>query len=462
MLKRSAQIARKVFFWFALTLLVLVTLAALLVAPNDATPFMQSDHFYAMQEELDALSLQGSRGDAWYAGWALSEFEPHRPLNLVGQKRRGPYQFIHDTPQIRALTLANGEHRVAWLSYEVLFVSPLLAKRIRSAVEAAQLPLDHLVFTATHTHSGMGGFADQHLGQLVFGKLDEELVDQLVESSVALLQQAWESESQVTLSFRRLMTEDLVENRLVANDPVDPFLRQLIFQRSDGTRATLITFSAHPTILSHSFMGLSGDYPRALLNRLEAESYQFALFAPSTPGSHRPKAEGEEPGQVELYAEQLAALLRDNVNPPRPLSTPSILSATLPLPIRTPHIRISSNWRLHPWIYRFLNGESAPFFDVLLLDQLLFISTSAEVSGVFVSEWESLAQSQGLSLMLSAFNGEYMGYITPDRYYNSLKNRDEVGVMNWFGPENGAYFDWIIRELIDRLSSEARKEGSEI
>ena len=57
-----------------------------------------------------------------------------------------------------------------------------------------------------------------------------------------------------------------------------------------------------------------------------------------------------------------------------------------------------------------------------------------------------MAEENGLHLLITTFNGGYIGYITPDEYYNH--NFHEVRDMNWFGPYNGAYFDEIIRGII--------------
>ncbi len=53
------------------------------------------------------------------------------------------------------------------------------------------------------------------------------------------------------------------------------------------------------------------------------------------------------------------------------------------------------------------------------------------------------------NLVVTSFNGGYIGYITPDKYYD-LK-RYETRDMNLFGPYNGAYLSEMMQLLLQKL-----------
>jgi hypothetical protein len=59
-----------------------------------------------------------------------------------------------------------------------------------------------------------------------------------------------------------------------------------------------------------------------------------------------------------------------------------------------------------------------------------------------------LANQYGLKLIVTVFNGGYIGYITPDSLYD--EHFHEVREMNWYGPGNGTYFDQLIRQIITK------------
>ena len=74
------------------------------------------------------------------------------------------------------------------------------------------------------------------------------------------------------------------------------------------------------------------------------------------------------------------------------------------------------------------------------------IASSGEISGVFYEKWEKLAREKELNLIITSFNGGYIGYITPDELYD--EHFHEVRGTNWYGPGNGRYFDEMITAII--------------
>ncbi len=426
-------------------------LALLIITRVDWRDYRESAYYQDTMASLEALDFESEHSDDfWIAGWAKANHTPEEPTPLVGYKPRGKYEFVQDSSHVRALVLGNGSQRIAFLGYELLLVHPHLADQIREAVKAKDLPIDLLYFTATHTHSGMGGYMPGLAGRLVFGGLDQAIMDDLKVKTLAALEAALASQDTVKLSYNRIKGADFVENRFIPDGPIDPYLRQLKLEKTTGETGVFVSFSAHSTCLSSKFMGLSGDYPHYLMQQLEEES-DFALFASGTVGSHRPVRDGNDVLATQQYAHRLDSLIKVNVEIEKQISGNNFSFQKVPISLRSPHIRISENWRLRPWIFEWLFGSMNAHFDVVRLGDLLLISSSGELSGVFYEQWEAIAQSQGLELMITTFNGNYIGYITPDEFYNYRFH--EVREMNWFGPYNGAYFDELIKAMILKASN---------
>ena len=198
-------------------------------------------------------------------------------------------------------------------------------------------------------------------------------------------------------------------------------------------------------------MGLSGDYPFYLTKDLEENSFDFAMFAAGTVGSHRPVAGGNSIEEVQQYAQKLDSVMRIKMTYYATINRHQIETSFLPISLRDPHLRISDNLRLRPWLFNYLLGETNVHFDVTKIGNTLMIASSGEISGVFMAKWEAHAKSLGLNLIITTFNGGYMGYITPDEYYDH--NFHEVREMNWYGPGNGKYYDDLITKIIDRAGA---------
>ncbi|HSF52396.1 MAG TPA: neutral/alkaline non-lysosomal ceramidase N-terminal domain-containing protein, partial [Algoriphagus sp.] len=375
---------------------------------------------------------------------------PDKPVDLVGYAPRGPYEFVEDSSFVKAIILTNGKTQIAWLNYELLIVHPSLAQEIENGLKNAGISPDQLIFTATHTHSGMGGYIPGPLGEVAFGGFDQKVVDLLVEKTATVLKTAISNQDTVSLSFSKADAGKYVANRFIKGGPIDPFVRQLIFSKKDGKKAIFFTYSAHATCMSSKFMGLSGDYPKYLSQAMEKRGYEFALFAAGTVGSHRPISPGNTPEKVQEYATSLDSVISKGMTQLDSLKNPRISHSRLEVKLREPHLRISDDLRIRPWLFNYLLGETNPHLDFTQVGNLLLISSSGELSGVFYEEWEKLAKQNNLQLIVTTFNGGYIGYITPDELYD--QHYHEVREMNWYGPGNGSYFDRLIRRSIEKAN----------
>ncbi|MFC5627123.1 neutral/alkaline non-lysosomal ceramidase N-terminal domain-containing protein [Algoriphagus winogradskyi] len=437
----------KVLSW---TFVVLVVIGLIVLTKVDRSPIEDQAFYKETLERINQSTFSKSQGEAWIAGWSSMNMTPAEPADLVGYAPRGKYEFVQDSSFVKALALSNGNTEIAWLNYELLIVHPHLAAQIQTAIKEANLPIDQVIFTATHTHSGMGGYMPGPMGEMAFGGYDQNIVDLIVSSSLSALQNAIATQDTVSITYRKSDAGALVANRFVKDGPTDPFVRQLIFTKKSGKKATFLTYSAHATTMSTKFMGLSGDYPYYLTKELEEGDFDFAMYAAGTVGSHRPLRPGNTPEMVERYAHQLDSTLNLRMTYFATVKNHRIQTGYLPISLREPHLRISDNLRLRPWLFNYLLGETNAHLDITQIGNMLMIASSGELSGVFYEKWEKLAHSRGLNLIITTFNGGYIGYITPDELYD--ENFHEVREMNWYGPGNGKYFDEMVMAIIKKSS----------
>lgn len=236
-------------------------LAITLLTTVDWTDPKEQDYYKKTVQAVSELQPTPSAGDAWLAGWAQVNVTPDQPVDLVGYKPRGAYDFVLDSSFVKAIVVGNGDQRVAFLNYELLIVHPVLAKTVEKTIKNAALPVDLVYFTGTHTHSGMGGYMPGIMGKIAFGGYDEKVVNLLAEKSAQAVEKALKSQDTVAVTYQKYSAPQFVGNRFIPNGPIDPFIRQLVFTKGDGTKGTLFTYTAHATCLNSKFMGLSGDYP---------------------------------------------------------------------------------------------------------------------------------------------------------------------------------------------------------
>lgn len=441
---------QKFFKAIAWILGVLFFLILALFTRVDRTDYREMEYYSKTINTLDTLSMLSSTGETWLSGWSKVNSTPESAVNLVGYKPRGEYDFVQDSTFIRSLAVSNGLSTVIFLNYELMIIHPILYYRIKEVINRDHPQVDFIYFTATHTHSGIGGYMPGLAGRLAFGGYDESVMQLMENKSLMAVRQSLASMDTTNIVYQISNTHELVGNRLKAEDPVDPYLRKLIFEKKNGEKGIFLSYAAHSTIHSSSFKGLSGDYPHYLTENLEQGDFDFSMFAAGAVGSHKPLARGNTPEHVQAYADSLYAQLDNEIKLSDEIKNHQTSFANFPLHLRKPHYRIAKNIRLRPYIFNSLFGETNAHFDVLLVGNILLISSSGEISGVFMEAWEKYAAERGLHLLITSFNGGYIGYITPDEYYDGpyYEARD----MNWFGPYNGAYFDEIIKKIIEKTS----------
>ena len=49
--------------------------------------------------------------------------------------------------------------------------------------------------------------------------------------------------------------------------------------------------------------------------------------------------------------------------------------------------------------------------------------------------------------MITSFNGDYLGYVNPEKYYFTI-SKPETREMNWYGPQAGEYIVALVNELL--------------
>jgi neutral ceramidase len=451
-----------------LLLLIVVALATML-APVDDTPYQQMPYYKAWKEELRrqlAVSSKQSKPDSTHSlighssihsfkvGWAKVNFTPQTstPTAGYGVRRGAHFTSVHDSIFVRAIVLDNGVSRVALVAADLLIIPPAVTDQLKTKLQRTGIPFANVYFGATHSHNSMGGWSEGLVGTLFAGEFNPKNVDWVADAIVRAVTLAQKDLKEGTVTYQESKDSARVYNRAFEEGTTDPFLRVLRFDRKDQKRALLCSFSAHSTILSSDNMALSRDYPGVLVDSLERGEADFAMFMSGAVGSMGPQIEGAtDLIQIVAQADSLESDVQKQLQQmPQLQQTPPILTPlTLNLPLREPNPRVTLGWRLRPWVFSKVFGDFPHHIKAFRIGNVLMIGTPCDFSGELVAELSQYARKQGLQLMITSFNGDYIGYITPDKYYG--RDTYETLTMNWFGPYNGAYFQEIIRDLIDKM-----------
>ena len=428
-----------------------------MIAPVDKTPLNESLYYHLAQQKLDSLnsSYVIQYGEYFKAGWAKTNITPKYPLPLAGYgARKGAIiSSVHDSVWARGFVFDNGFNKSAIITLDALIIPPAVTEALKIMLPEIGYSIDQIFMSATHTHCSVGGWADSWIGTQFAGKYRNEIVSDLANAIIATIKKAEAELLNAKVGYARYDASPFTRNRLVGEKGSrDPWLRVVKIQQENGNIALITTFAAHATVLSHRQMNYSRDYPGALVDSLEnLKNIDFAAFCAGAVGSHSPVAKGENAyNRISLLASNLTSIIGANVSSIPMNKVQRSGTIRFDVPLRKPHMRVSTNWRVRPWIFEKLTEASPAYISLLRIGNITFVGTPCDFSGELTAAIDEKAIALNLDVLVTSFNGGYIGYITKDEWYN-LKEY-ETFVMNWFGPYNGTYFVDLIQGLLELIT----------
>lgn len=430
-------------------MVVMAVLGISLFTLNDNRALEETDYYATTKRQLSTLKVSGGYGTPLKAGWSKERITTNAETYIAGTGlRTNPASALHDSIYVRSIVLDNGRQKVAMITMDLLIAPPLVVTQVIPALRKLGFGRKQIYFGATHTHSGAGGWAGGAAGRAMAGPRNEQMIQTITEAIIRSVKKAEATASACKIGFQKINARDYITNRLFGETAlVDPWLRVMKIEKTTQESALVLTYAAHPTDIPKADNRISGDYPGMLVTHLEKSGVcQFAAFFAGAVGSMRPADNGTEAYEkAEWIAKNLANRIITAGGSLKTDTTSLIRTAYLPLALHEPQLRLTKHIRIRPWLFNWLMGKQEVGMNALRIGDMIWVGTPCDYSGMLYWSSDSVAEKLGKNLIITSFNGGYVGYITPDRYYDTPKM--ETQEMNWFGPYNGRYF----REMIDGL-----------
>ena len=265
---------RAVFLIFLSVLLVLLVF----LRPSDRRSPMETGlNSEAQQIITKADVLRSSDSAQIQTAFGQIELVPPDNMPMAGYAPRSSYDSIHDPVSIRMVLFRKKDMTVCVLSSELLLFPPFLRDYIN-----ARLP-DHIhpYYTATHTHSSLGGWDASVAGKMVVGSFQRQFWEATGDRVITRINEMSDETLPSEISYFEVAAP-IVKNRLSPGSPVDSLIRGIKIVRGTTDSALMVSFSGHPTLISRKARIISADYPGAL----NLHRYSFTMFLAGMMGSH--------------------------------------------------------------------------------------------------------------------------------------------------------------------------------
>lgn len=454
---------KKTLFILSGLVVFLVVVFLVLTGPVQSDPLLTSAYFKQTMARVDSIKKsEVAVTDSLFAGFSKVSITPGInnsnddalsgkfiavPLAGFGARKGKPATGVHDSLFVKSVAFKAGQKLAVFVGADLLIMPPNLIDEVVAKLASTGISRDQLIFSATHTHSGVGAWGPGFVGEQFAGKANPAIQEWLIKCIVTAVEKAVKDLSRARLSFGSFDAGGLTRNRFIGElGTKNSDFTYLLVEQNGKRKAVIGTFSAHSTTLGDKNMEFSADYPGYWERKMESNSFDVALFSAGSVGSQSPAGKGKAFESAMYVGESLADTLLKKIPAAIYQDTPRLSTATLRVSMPEYHIRITTGRNLSTWLSNKLMPEPKNvFIQAIRIGKLMWISAPADFSGEYALQVKNNLSANGYETVVSSFNGSYIGYIVPGRYF--YMDEYEPKLMGWFGPTMGDYSMELIRHL---------------
>ena len=205
---------------------------------------------------------------AIWAGFQTVDITPPVGAELAGYEERDHgSEGIANPLYARAMVVSNGKTKVCLVTSDLVGIDWQITKYVRGKVSRlTDIPEDHIMLTASHTHSGPNASRLSGWSAVKRTKRPTEAEKayflNLCESIAGAILAANRKLAPAKIGVETGHLKGLGCNRRDPNGPFDDRVTVLKVTGENGhVRGILVNYTCHPTVLSASNYLISGDYP---------------------------------------------------------------------------------------------------------------------------------------------------------------------------------------------------------
>jgi neutral ceramidase len=438
----------------------------------DTTPYFESAYFKiscARADSLDKTTFPVK--DSLYAGFAKVSITPRLsgseddvsegifkavPLAGYGDRKGKPSKGVHDSIFVKAVALRSGVRTIVFIGADLLIMPPNVADSVCRLLSGRGISRDQLFFSATHSHSSLGGWGSGYIGELFAGKENRNLEKWLVNQIVKAVSQAIADLQPASAGSGSFNAGIYTRNRLIGETGTKNDDFSFIYVEQSGRKNAVIgSFSAHATTLGDENMEISADYPGYWERSLEKSTACLALFCAGSVGSQSPCANGAAFEKSRFIGESLADSVKIHLGSVK-LNQKAVFSAlSLKMSLPEYNMRITTKINLSSFLSRkLMQRPENVYLQAARIDDMIWITTPSDFSGEYALQIKNALAAKGFKTNITSFNGNYVGYIIPGRYY--YMDEYESKLMGWFGPNMGEYTVDLIGRIVKTITKDVK------
>ncbi len=458
------RILKRVLLGLVIFIVTVAVLFVIFIGPwpvYTQSEFAGADYYAKALADIKSNAAQSDISEApgqLKAGWAVRIITPNVgvPMGGYGARPNGKKsKGVRDELKVRAVAFGDGKDTVVVVGADMLIIPPNIAEMVVSKIaETTPLTSNDVYFSATHTHCGPGAFAPGLASKISAGAYDPAVPQFLAATFADAIVEAYNAMKPAQMASGVIDGEQYIRNR-TRKAPVDSNLNYMVIEQEGGRRCYMVRWSAHPTIFGSDMMEFSAEYPGEMTRFIEQKTNATAVYLGGGLGSMSPRTPDAptDSERVTAYGQKLGQLVLDNTAQLNFTTYADVASVRVPVGVPDAQTRpLSPKWRLSPFVSKLLGVPQEGWIQGARIGGVILVGMPFDTSGELTREWHEQAARQGWDLWVTSFAGAYLGYLSPDKYYNEVDEKGaldyETGLMGWVGPQSEAYFASLMKEVI--------------
>ena len=361
---------------------------------------------------------------------------------------------IHDSIYAKAIAIKVDKKLQLLISADLLLTPPKVVEKVEEKLAQQNIiEREQIIFGATHTHASIGNCIPSFVGGEFGGEFQPEVVEWLSEKYIYIIKNSIADLKLSKFANGYLHAPKLISNRIIGETGrLNDRFAILSFKQNNGRSAVIGIYAAHATVLGAWNDQFSGDYPGYFQRALELSGIDQTMFFAGPVGSHTNRGVGSKFERSKYIGEALAdsaKIVLQNLNYSSKVTISTIYSE-IEIP-KLQVIYISENLRLSPEAGQQLLPEiTSSSIQSFTINNFLWIAMPCELSGEYALDLQNALELKGFNSAITSFNGQYLGYVVPAKYYNY--DYYESRLMGWFGPSMGDYLMELNFTIADSLT----------
>ncbi|MEI6142750.1 MAG: neutral/alkaline non-lysosomal ceramidase N-terminal domain-containing protein [Mariniphaga sp.] len=427
--------------------------------------YLNSDYYKTTTSLIDSLKKSSViLNDSIQAGFARVSITPvlnstednvaegkfsKVPLAGFGARKGKPATGVHDSIFVKAVALKSGSQTLVMVAADLLIMPPNIIDSVIDVLAQKGIQRQQVYFSATHTHSSLGAWGPGFVGGQFAGDENKNIERWLVQQISKAVTTSLKDLKPAKIGTGSFNAAPYTRNRVVgdAGTKNDDF-SFIEVEQIGHKKAILGSFSAHSTTMGAGNMEISADYPGYWVRKMEKTSFDYALFFAGSVGSQSPSGEGKGFDRPKMIGESLADSLVRHL--PSCETNGKVKFTAMSVRVQLPeyHMRLTTKLNLST----FLSKQLMPlpqnaYLQAVRIGKMVWISAPCDFSGEYALQIKQALAARGFNANVTSFNGSYVGYIVPGRYF--YLDEYEPKLMGWFGPTMGDYTMDLIHQITE-------------